>query len=438
MRRGVWLGYDVQVDESWVFGGNDAALGLGLNHLPYTAFCAPGPGEQRLSVGIGACVLDLNEAAELLPERTRAALKQPVLNALMELGAGAWAELRAALQFLLSRQNRERAALERALLPLRGLELRLPVASGDYTDFYASREHAFRVGELFRPEKPLLENYEFVPIGYHGRASSLVASGTGIHRPHGQVRRGDGAAFVPSGRLDYELELGYFVGTGNPLGEPIPIREASGHLFGVSLLNDWSARDVQAWEYQPLGPFLGKSFASSTSPWITPMAALAPFRCAAVTHPPGVLDYLFDTSDQAGGGVALSLQVALTTNASRAAGLEAFRLSESETAGLFWTPAQMVAHHTSNGCNLRPGDLLGTGTVSGAERPSAGCLLELTQGGKQPLTLPNGELRSFLEDGDEVTLTGYAQAEAQMPIRLGQCRGRILPAREYTAKTEPR
>jgi len=429
----VRLGYDVQVDESWVFGGNNAALGLGLNHLPYTAFSAPDTREQRLGVGIGACVLDLHASAELLPERTRSALKSPVLNSLMALGADAWAEVRVALQFLLSRQNRERAALERALLPLRGLDLRLPVATGDYTDFYASREHARRVGELFRPEKPLLENYEFVPIGYHGRSSSIVASGTEILRPHGQVRREGGAAFVPSGRLDYELELGYFVGTGNPLGEPIAIRDAARHLFGVSVLNDWSARDVQAWEYQPLGPFLAKSFASSVSPWITPMAALDPFRCAAVSHVQGVLDYLFDTSDQAAGGVALRLQVELTTNASRAAGLEAFRLSESETAGLFWTPAQMVAHHTSNGCNLRPGDLLGTGTVSGAERTSAGCLLELTQGGKQPLTLPNGELRSFLEDGDEVTLSGYAETETQMPIRLGECRGRVLAAQDrYT------
>jgi fumarylacetoacetase len=417
------------VDESWVFGGNDDALGSGLNHLPYTAFLEPHTGEQRLGVGIGACVLNLAAAAGVLPEALRAALGEPTLNRFMELGAGAWEELRVALQFLLSRQNKDRAALERALLSARGLELRLPVATRDYTDFYASREHALRVGELFRPEKPLLENYDFVPIGYHGRASSLVPSGTEITRPRGQVRRDDTAEFVPSARLDYELELGYFVGSGNHLGEPIPIRDAARHLFGVSLLNDWSARDVQAWEYQPLGPFLAKSFATSISPWITPMQALHPFRCPAVSHPSGVLDYLSDASDQAKGGVSIRLQVELTTDASRASGLEAFRLSESETAGLFWTPAQMVTHHTSNGCNLSAGDLMGTGTVSGAERANAGCLLELTRGGKQPFHLPNGEVRSFLEDGDEVTLTGYGRCEGQMPIRLGECRGRIVAAR---------
>lgn len=413
------------MDESWVFGGNDEALGRGLNHLPYCAFVAQETGEQRLGVGIGACVLDLAATHELLPGSVRDALRRPLLNELMGLEPEAWNELRKTLQFLLSRANHERMLLESALLPVNTLHLVLPVRIGDYTDFYAARDHARRVGELFRPERPLLENYDWVPIGYHGRASSVVASGTEVRRPRGQVRSGEGAVFQPSSRLDYELELGYFVGPGNELGHPVPVEEAGKRLFGLTLLNDWSARDIQAWEYQPLGPFLGKSFASSVSPWVTPMAALSTSRFAAVSHEHGVLPYLDDAADQATGGVKVNLKVELTTARSRAEGLVPFCLSESDTSGLYWTPAQMVAHHTSNGCNLRPGDLLGTGTVSGSERASGGCLLELTRGGAEPLELPNGERRAFLEDGDEVVLSGWAAGAGGMPIRLGECRGRV-------------
>jgi fumarylacetoacetase len=356
-----------------------------------------------------------------LPASVKDAVREPYLNWLMELGAEAWNELRAALQFLLSRSNKDRRVLEPALLPLRGLQLEVPYDIGDYTDFYASRDHARRVGELLRPDKPLLENYDWVPIAYHGRTSSIVASGAAVQRPSGQMRGSGSPRFGPTERLDYELELGYWVGQDNALGEPVPIAAAEEHIFGLSLLNDWSARDVQAWEYQPLGPFLGKNFCTSVSPWVTPLAALGGCRVAAVEHE--VLPYL-----EGGDGLRLNVEVYLSTAPSRAAGLEAFRLSAGDSAGMWWTPAQMVAHHTSNGCNLRAGDLLGSGTVSGADLSSAGCLLELTRGGAEAIRLPNGETRRFLEDGDEVTLRGWGEIRGEMPVRLGECRGRVTPA----------
>jgi fumarylacetoacetase len=407
--------------ESWVFGANDAEIGFGLNHLPFTAFVDEATGQRRLGVGIGACVLDLAAAAEALPASVKDAVREPYLNWLMELGAEAWNELRAALQFLLSRSNKDRRVLEPALLPLRGLQLEVPYDIGDYTDFYASRDHARRVGELLRPDKPLLENYDWVPIAYHGRTSSIVASGAAVQRPSGQMRGSGSPRFGPTERLDYELELGYWVGQDNALGEPVPIAAAEEHIFGLSLLNDWSARDVQAWEYQPLGPFLGKNFCTSVSPWVTPLAALGGCRVAAVEHE--VLPYL-----EGGDGLRLNVEVYLSTAPSRAAGLEEFRLSAGDSAGMWWTPAQMVAHHTSNGCNLRAGVLLGSGTVSGADLSSAGCLLELTRGGAEAIRLPNGETRRFLEDGDEVTLRGWGEIMGEMPVRLGECRGRVTPA----------
>ncbi len=405
--------------ESWVFGANSPEIGFGLNHLPFTAFVDEEAGQRRLGVGIGACVLDLAAAAEVLPAGVQRTVQEPYLNALMALGPERWAELRGTLQFLLSRANRDRKVLERALLPTRILQLEIPCSIGDYTDFYASRNHARRVGEIFRPGKPLLENYDWVPIAYHGRSSSIVASGAEVRRPQGQVRGEEKPRFVPTERLDYELELGYFVGVGNEVGEPVPVALAEARVFGVSLLNDWSARDVQAWESQPLGPFLGKNFCTTVSPWITPMAALEPYRVPAEAHEQGVLPYL-----DGGAGVSLTLEVWLSTTQSRAAGLPEFRLSEVDSAGLFWTPAQMVAHHTSGGCNLRAGDLLGSGTVSGETREEAGCLLELAA--LAPVALPNGETRRFLEDGDEVVLRGWGVGE--MPVRLGECRGRVTPS----------
>ena len=408
--------------KSWVFGGNDPEIGRGLNHLPFTAFVDEETGARRIGVGIGACVLDLALAAEALPDRVRAAVRSPRLNELMGLGEEAWAELRTSLQFLLGHENSDRRVLEAALLPVRGLSLELPAEVGDYTDFYASRNHARRVGELFRPEKPLLDNYDWVPIAYHGRASSLVASGAEVRRPWGQRSGEEGPIFAPTAKLDYELELGFYIGRGNQLGVPIPVGGAEARVFGVSLLNDWSARDVQAWEYQPLGPFLGKNFCTSVSPWVTPLAALEGMRSGTVPHDGGTLEYLAEVG---GRGFAIDLEVQISTAKSKG---EGFVLSEGNADGLYWTLAQMIAHHTVGGCNLRPGDLLGTGTVSGVDRAQAGCLLELTRNGADTITLPNGETRTFLVDGDEIVFSGIARATGQMPVRLGECRGRIEAA----------
>ncbi len=307
------------------------------------------------------------------------------------------------------------------LLPLAELDLKLPIHPRGYTDFYASEHHARRVGEIFRPGNPMLPNYRHLPIAYNGRASTIVQSGTKIIRPRGQLREG---VFGVTAALDYELELAYVVGAGNKPGAPISVDDAGAQLFGVTLLNDWSARDIQAWEYQPLGPFLGKSFATSVSHWITPMAALEPFMVApSEVHE--TLPYLREEHPKQPG---LALRVSLSTAGSRAEGLGAFPLSASSPRDLFWTPAQMVAHHTSNGCRLEPGDLLATGTISGPELASAGCLLELTRNGAEPLTLPNGERRAWLRDGDEVTLSGRCERAGFAPITLGKCVGRVAPA----------
>jgi fumarylacetoacetase len=308
----------------------------------------------------------------------------------------------------------------------------LPAEIGDYTDFYASVHHATNVGRMFRPDNPLLPNYKWVPIGYHGRASSVVVSGTPVRRPSGQLKDdgADAPSFAPTRRLDYEVELGCYVGPGNALGEPVPIGAAADQLFGFCLLNDWSARDLQAWEYQPLGPFLAKNFASTVSPWVVTSAALAPFRApvaARAEGDPAPLPYLADPEDAAAGGVGVELEVLLLTEAMRAGGYPPYRLSRSDALDLYWTPAQLVAHHASNGCNLRPGDLLGSGTVSGPEDGARGCLLELTWRGSRPVTLPGGETRRFLEDGDEVILRGMCRRPGAVPIGFGECRGRIVP-----------
>jgi fumarylacetoacetase len=298
---------------------------------------------------------------------------------------------------------------------MRDAAMLLPVDIGDYTDFYASIFHATNVGKLFRPDNPLLPNYKHIPIGYHGRASSIVVSGTPIRRPNGQTQV---STFGPTRALDYELEVGFFIGGGNALGEPIPIESAEEHVFGVCLVNDWSARDIQAWEYQPLGPFLGKSFATSISPWVVPMEALAAYRAALYARPagdPAPLAYLDSAENRARGAIDITLEVEITTTQMRAGGLAPFRLSKGNFKELYWSIAQMVAHHTSNGCNLRPGDLLASGTVSGPAPDSHGCLLEMG-----PITLPNGEVRKFLEDGDEITLRGYCEN-----IDLGECKGRV-------------
>jgi fumarylacetoacetase len=311
----------------------------------------------------------------------------------------------------------------------------VPAAIGDYTDFYASVHHATNVGTMMRPDNPLLPNYKWVPIGYHGRASSVVVSGTDIARPTGQTRP-DGVPaplWGPSRRLDYELELGFFVGSGNGLGSSIPVADADAHIFGLCLVNDWSARDIQQWEYQPLGPFLAKSFATSVSPWVVTRDALAPFRAPLASRPPddpAPLPYLAHPDVAAHGAFDIQLEVHLLTARMRETGETPVRLSRSHARDLYWAPAQMVAHHTSNGCNLRPGDLLASGTVSGPARDGRGCLLELAWRGTEPVELPNGERRTFLEDGDEVVLSGWCVRDGAATIGLGECRGRVRAGAE--------
>jgi fumarylacetoacetase len=307
---------------------------------------------------------------------------------------------------------------ERELAPQSECEMCLPVAIGDYTDFYASLDHATNVGKLFRPDVPLLPNYKHLPIAYHGRASSIVVSGTPVRRPRGQLGAGQ---FGPSQELDYEMELGAFVGPGNTLGQPIPIAEAERHLVGVCLLNDWSARDIQRWEYQPLGPFLAKNFAASLSPWVVTAEALEPFRAAALEHDVPVLPYLQLTKP---GAFDITVEVWFRTPKMN----EAVRVSQGSFKDMYWTLGQMIAHHTSNGCPLRAGDLLGSGTISGSQRENRGCLLELTWRGQEPLQLPNGDQRCFLQDGDEVILRGYCVREGFRRIGFGSCRGTVYPS----------
>jgi len=312
-------------------------------------------------------------------------------------------------------------------------ELLLPFDIGDYTDFYASIFHATNIGSMFRPGNPLLPNYKYVPIGYHGRASSIVVSGAEIKRPSGQLqselREGAPPVFAPSRQMDYECELGCFIGRGNALGEPVPIEQAEDHMFGVCLVNDWSARDIQRWEYQPLGPFLAKSLGTGVSPWVVTMDALAPFRVPRYQRPegdPAPLPYLDCESDRERGGIALTLEVWFSTARMRTEKIAPALLSRAKFEQMYWTFAQMVAHHTSNGCNLRAGDLLASGTVSGPGKDERGSLLELTWRGTEPLSLPTGESRKFLEDADEVILRGYAEREGFRRIGLGECRGRLV------------
>jgi fumarylacetoacetase len=394
-------------------------------------------------VAIGDRVLDVAAAARsglLEGEGARAGARAaaPSLNGIMSLGPPQWGALRGELSRLLradtpqgARGQRLRAAL---LHHQRDVELTVPADVGDYTDFYASLHHAHNVGSMLRPQNPLFPNYKWMPIGYHGRASSLVASGTSIRRPHGQVSP-DGAStpvFGPTARLDYEAEVGFYIGQGNELGEPIPLARCEAHLFGACLVNDWSARDVQAWEYQPLGPFLAKSFATSVSPWVVTLEALEPFRVPVAPRAdgdPAPLSYLRSEEADAREAISITIEVALRSSRMRESGLPALRLSRGNLATMYWTPAQLVAHHTSNGCKLRAGDLIASGTISGPTRDERGCLLELTWRGTEPLTLPSGEQRRFLEDGDEVTLHGWCEDGDGLRIGFGECTGLVLPAR---------
>ena len=403
-----------------------------LENLPLGIFSV-GNRRRRAGVAIGDFVLDLMAIADLLDEEWRGDLSQPVLNSWLARGHAAQAQLRERLQELLS-DERYRDDVESQLIGQTEARMHVPCLVGDYTDFYVGIHHATNVGKLFRPDEPLLPNYKYVPIGYHGRASSVRASGEPVIRPNGQRKAPDAAApeYGPSRRLDYELELGIWIGRGSELGSPIPIREAGEHIAGYCLLNDWSARDIQAWEYQPLGPFLAKNFLTSVSPWIVSADALAPFRSAMPARPegdPAPLPYLDDADDRASGALCIQLEATLTTDKMRAAGLVPHTLSKgSADAAMYWSAAQIVAHHSSNGCNLQPGDLIGTGTLSTDSPTGLGSLLEISQGGKQPIELPTGEARSFLEDGDEVTLKAWCEAKGAVRIGLGECVGRVEAA----------
>jgi len=424
---------------SWVDSANDPATDFPVQNLPLGVFRRGGEGSARIGCRIGEAVLDLAVCGEHglltgLPDDVQGAGVGSSLGGLMALEPRTRDTLRHRLSHLLRAEGSvvtARPHAADALVPRSEAEMLMPASVGDYTDFYASIFHATNVGRMLRPDSPLLPNYRWVPIAYHGRASSLVPSGTPIRRPAGQTEPPPGGVppFGPSRSLDYELEVGAFLGPGNPRGRPIPIAEAEDHIFGLCLLNDWSARDLQKWEYQPLGPFLAKSFATSISPWVVTIGALAPFRVPAFSRPegdPAPLPHLHSDENAEGGGIDIRLEVALRSRRMREQGTAPVVVSRSNARDLYWTLAQMVTHHTSNGCNLRPGDLIGSGTVSGPEKDQRGCLLERTWRGTEPLTLPTGEERRFLEDGDEVVFRGHCEREGFARIGFGECRGVIV------------
>jgi fumarylacetoacetase len=425
--------------KSWVSAANASESDFPIQNLPLAEFRRRGSGEPfRGGIAIGDQVLDLGllAGARAVDDMAQAAIvagARPVLNDLMQLGAAAWTALRNAAFGGLAEGSKHRPAFERCLVPQSLAEYALPATIGDFTDFYSSIHHATTVGRLFRPDNPLLPNYKWLPIGYHGRSSSIGVSGQEFHRPWGQrLPAGQSEPVVePSARLDYELELGVFLGPGNPLGTPITIENAEAHVFGLCLLNDWSARDIQAWDYQPLGPFLAKNFATTISPWIVSLQALVPFRVPHTrgSGDPAVPAYLASSTNDAAGGFDIRLEVDLDTASMRDRGDPPQRLSSTSFRHSYWTVAQLIAHHTLNGCNLRAGDLLGTGTQSGPAPGEAGSMLELSRGGKQPIELASGEKRAFLEDGDAVTFRGWCERAGAARIGFGESRGLILPAR---------
>jgi fumarylacetoacetase len=419
---------EAAVTKSWVESAEGSDFPI--ENLPLGIFSV-GERRRRAGVAIGDYVLDLTGIVDLLDESWRDDLCQPVLNAWLARGHEAQGLLRERLAELLS-DERYRDDVESELIGQTEARMHVPCLIGDYTDFYVGIHHATNVGKQFRPDNPLLPNYKYVPIGYHGRASSVRASGEPVIRPNGQRKAPDAVApeFGPCRRLDYELELGIWVGQGNELGSPIPIGGAGQHIAGYCLLNDWSARDIQAWEYQPLGPFLAKSFLTSVSPWVVAPQALAPFRKAMPPRAhgdPEPLPYLDDPADRESGALAVQIAVTLTTEKMRSAGLAPHILSRgSADAAMYWSAAQIIAHHSSNGCNLQPGDLIGTGTLSTDGTSGLGSLLEISEGGKKPVTLPTGETRSFLEDGDEITLKAWCEGDAAVRIGFGECVGRVV------------
>ena len=410
-----------------------------IQNLPFGVFRRSSGEPATVGMAIGDQILDPTKITGLSGAAAKAAQACVTgsLNSLMALGPEYLSALRREASALLSVGSRafrsDPRLRERVLVPMSECELLLPAQIGDYTDFYASVHHATNVGSMFRPDNPLLPNYKWVPIGYHGRSSSIVSSNTPVHRPRGQLKNpgADAPEYGASRALDYEMEMGCFIGPGNLLGETVPLEQAERHLFGLCLVNDWSARDIQTWEYQPLGPFLAKNFATTISPWVVTMEALEPFRTGAFERPPGdpaPLPYLDSASNRERGGIDAVVEVFIRTARMRGTGQPEQRVSRSRMKDLYWTVAQMLTHHTSNGCNLRPGDLFATGTISGPGKDARGCLLELTWRGEEPLTLPGGETRKFLEDGDEVIMRGYCERPGTTRIGFGECRGVVLPA----------
>jgi fumarylacetoacetase len=425
--------------KSWVASANDGKTDFPIQNLPFAIFKRAGTPEKfRAGVAIGDQIVDLKAAhkAGVFPMEMTPVLKtlyKPTLNKFMGLGHATWSELRLYLSRALHQESTYITQLESCLVPQSQAEYDLPARIGDYTDFYTSIHHATNVGKLFRPDNPLLPNYKWLPIGYHGRSSSIKVSGHEFHRPVGQLKAPDADAPVlaPCKRLDYELEVGIYIGEGNEFGEPISIDDAENHVFGLGLFNDWSARDIQAWEYQPLGPFLAKNFASTVSPWIITMEALAPFRQAwsRDENDPLPLAYLDSNSLRSSGAVDMRLEVHIQTAAMREAGLASECMGISNFNESYWSVSQMVTHHSVNGCNLMPGDLFGSGTMSGPNPDSVGALLEATSGGKHPINLSNGEQRTFLEDGDTVILKGACINDKAVRIGFGEAVATVLPAK---------
>ena len=423
---------------SFVDSANAPDCDFPIQNLPYCIFrpAATPNAPLRVGVGIGDQILDLAAASPLLggaAADVARASQAPFLNGLMLMGPRPWSTLRLALSQALSNQNPNQAAIRQHLTPMAAAQIMLPVAFRNFTDFFASVFHATNAGRMFRPDNPLNPNYKYVPVAYHSRASSVRVSGTPVKRPQGQ-RKGpneDAPSYGPSRNLDFELELGAFIGIGSELGTPVPVGTAADHVFGYCLLNDWSARDIQAWEYQPLGPFLGKNFGTTVSPWVVTAEALAPFHTAAYVRPegdPAPLPYLDDAEDRRSGGLGITLEAYFLTEAMRRDGIAPHRITQTSFALMYWTIAQMVAHQTSNGCNLEIGDLLGSGTVSGPEKSSWGSLLELSARGRELLELPGGEKRGFIEDGDEIIFRGHCAKDGAVRIGFGECRAVILPA----------
>ncbi len=425
---------------SWIESANSPDTDFPIQNLPFGVFSRKGDAERRVGVAIGDQIIDIGESlsANLWSGKARDVARwcdRPNLNELMAAPRDSLSEFRARLSELLSGTPGDTSVINPlppgALVPMAEAEMFLPAQIGDYTDFYASIYHATNVGKLFRPDSPLLPNYKHLPIGYHGRASSLVISGTDVTRPRGQTAAAGSTTptFGPTQMLDYEAEVGFFVGRGTELGQTVSIDEAEEHIFGICLVNDWSARDIQSWEYQPLGPFLSKNFATTVSPWVVTWEALEPYRTPAFFRPPSdpqPLPYLSSERDRNEGGLDLNIEVYVRSMLMREGRLRPFRLSSASLADMYWTPAQMLTHHASNGCNLKPGDLFASGTVSGPDHGSQGCLLELTRRGADAIVLPTGEERKFLHDGDEIIMRAFFQREGAARIGLGECVGLIV------------